>query len=177
MATHAVYATGYGRFLALEDVWANAFNQDLMRVVHEQLHGQRGNKGTLDGTVLSPTLLAYVKDSIAIFMVQSRRSGHQQQCINARADVECVLLQSVARRGAVMQQLIVCGHLGLGTAMHAPSRLIHMTSVQRINADQCNADYDHEGRSSVAFTSRTCYSQQSPPGRQNGNNFHLAGSG
>jgi hypothetical protein len=68
MALHAVYAAGYGRFLALEEEGAVAFADGLINRVHQHLFAGKEHQGSMEPTgVLVGSLLGCIKESFVAF--------------------------------------------------------------------------------------------------------------
>jgi hypothetical protein len=68
MASHAVYAAGYGRFLALEEVVAVAFAEGLINRVQQHLFAGKEHQGSMEPTeVLVGSLLGCIKESFVAF--------------------------------------------------------------------------------------------------------------
>jgi hypothetical protein len=71
MASHAVYAAGYGRFLALEEEGAAAYADGMLSSVHWHFFpGQEQQGSTEPDRLLAGSLIKCIKDSIAAFQVR-----------------------------------------------------------------------------------------------------------
>jgi hypothetical protein len=76
MASHAVYAAGYGRFLALEEEGAAAYADGMLSSVHWHFFPGKEQQGSMEPEgLLAGSLLRCIKDTFAAFQV--RRIMHR----------------------------------------------------------------------------------------------------